>query len=57
MTLYFSKVLAEAVRFRTHNTKIVVSNPGALTIFFKDPIPGNRENKYTQFQFTNIYTM
>jgi len=34
MTLYFSKELNEAVRFRTHNRKILVSNPGALTISF-----------------------
>ena len=54
MTLYFSKELVEAVRFRTHYLKIVGSNSGALTIsFFKDPIPVNRENKFHTFSNYN----
>ena len=34
-----SKEVAKAVRFETHNWKILGSNPAALTIsFFKEPI-------------------
>jgi len=41
MFLCFSKDLAEAVRFLTHNSNILGSDPDALTIsFLKDPIAG-----------------
>jgi hypothetical protein len=36
---------------------VLGSNPGALSISLKDSIPGKRENKDTQYKFTNIYTM
>jgi hypothetical protein len=37
-----SKEVAKAVRYETHNWKILGSNPAALNIsFFKDPISSN----------------
>ena len=41
MALYILKEFVEGVRLRTHNWKIVGSNPATLIIsFLKDPIPG-----------------
>ena len=36
---------------------VLGSNPGALNISLKYPIPGKRENRNTQYKFTNIYNV
>jgi len=46
MTLYIWREVAEAVRFQTHDWKIVGSNPDAFIIYFlKDQDNKEQENK------------
>jgi len=52
MVLCFSKELAEAVRFRTHDWNVLVSNPAAYTISsLKDPIAGIKKINTHIFYF------
>jgi len=58
MIFYFSKELVEAVRFRTHNWKIVGSNPGALYISFYNILSQVKgKNKQTFSIYKHVYNV